>query len=102
MKVHPYLKVLFISLFIFNLASCSDEDISLSDYEVTLKVSETITIEVEKDNGGCSIESRDENIARASIDGNTVTIYGIATGTTSIIFTDRISKTASVQVTVTD
>ncbi len=102
MKIYTYPKILLISLLVFVLSSCNDDDISLSNYEVTLKVHETISIEIEKDNGGCSVESRDENIAQVSVDGSTVTIYGISTGTTSIVLTDRISKTASIQVTVTD
>lgn len=102
MKINTFAYLLFILLASCIFMSCSDDDISLSDYEVEVQVNSSITIYIEKDNGGCSITSEDENIAQAVIDENKVTISGITAGHTNISLKDRIGKTATIRVTVTE
>lgn len=97
---------IFIRLFLIALASslmflsCSNDDISLSDYDVQVNLNQTISIHIEKYNGGCSVSSADENIAIASINDSQLDIEGKAVGETTINIKDKIGKTASIKVRV--
>lgn len=99
---------IFIRLFLialtssFMFLSCSDDDISLSDYDVQVGLNQTISIHIEKYNGGCSVSSADESIAIASINDNQLNIEGKALGETTIIIKDKIGKTAAIKVKVVE
>jgi len=102
MKINKLHYILFVLLAACLFASCSDDDISLSDYSVDVPVNSNKVIYIEKDNGGCSIESEDESIAKATIDDNKVTISGISQGQTNVFLKDRIGKKATIRVNVTE
>lgn len=101
MRIYLY-TILFISVLLPGMTGCSTDEIDLSDYKIEVKVNETSFITIENDNGGCSITSQDENIARGEIKENMVVIYGVSAGETTIMLKDRISKLAYIEVRVTE
>lgn len=74
---------------ILSAASVSMEEISITDVLIV------------KGNGNYKVTSSDPNIATASINDITVIIEGKNIGTTTLIITDKLGKTANINVQVT-
>ena len=59
-----------------------------------------VTVKIESGNGGYVVKSSAEQIATASVSGQTVTVTGKAIGEATITITDGAEKNATVKVTV--
>ena len=68
---------------------------------VEVNVGEIVTMNITLSNGSYIIESTDNNVALVSLSGTTITITGIAVGSSEVIVTDTDSgREATVEVTV--
>ena len=75
--------------------------LSLSSYELFFSYSFQSTVSVISGSGAYSVESSDNNVATANVNGTTITVTPIGVGTATIIVTDTKSgKKANVAVTV--
>lgn len=78
-------------------------ELTVSEQAVTLQESESITVLVTSGSGNYTVESSDENIATATIEGNEIIITAISIGPASVIITDTETKQEVViEVSVTE
>jgi V8-like Glu-specific endopeptidase len=79
-----------------------EQDLILSLSEVVVEEYSSINVVIVKGNEGYQASSADSNIATAAVDGDKIMILGHNEGTTTITVTDKLGKTAQIQVKVTD
>lgn len=69
---------------------------------LALKPNETGTVIITSGSGSFTVKSNNSSVATATISGNTVTVKGVAPGSTDVVITDtKANETATVSVTVT-
>ncbi len=75
--------------------------LTLASSSVDVKQGETATVEITSGNGGYTAVSADAATATASIEGNTITVSGVAAGSTIITIRDAAKQAKPLQVKVT-
>lgn len=93
---------MLVALFV-GFSACSDDDENVVRLEKTtaeLEKDSTITIKITEGNGGYTVTSANEEVAKATVKDNAVTITAVTLGSTSITVKDKDGKTAAVAVTV--
>jgi hypothetical protein len=88
------------------LASCKPDeevafDLTLNQTELAISEGENSTITITSGNGSYVLASSNEDVATATISGNSITITSKSHGTTTITITDGADKRAMIRVTVT-
>lgn len=80
------------------------EDLHIDAASIELIVGESKTITITSGNGDYSVQSSNENVATASVNGTTVTVKAISTGSKVVItvIDSKSGQTATVYVTVTE
>lgn len=77
--------------------------LQLSTSYLSLKVGETKTVQIVSGNGSYEVKSSNENIATASVSGNTISINGLQADDAIVTITDiKTSETATIAITVTE
>ena len=97
-----YSLILFLSVNLL-LTSCSDDDpdkITLESSNVEVVVGEEVSIKINSGNGGYEVTSDKAETATASLKDRTITIKGVAEGTTTLTVTDKEGEKATISVKV--
>ena len=77
-------------------------ELILSTNAVSLNVGQTTTVDITSGSGSYVIESSDEHVATAFVDGNTISVNALNVGEATITVSDKVSgQTATILVTVT-
>ncbi len=104
-------KLIYLLALVFSLGlsftACGDDDdddvnLELDKTEVTVAIGTTQEVKITKGNNDYKVAEDNKDIATASVSGTTITITGVAKGTTNINVTDKAGKKAVVKVTVKD
>lgn len=77
------------------------EDLQIDASSLELKVGESKTVSITSGNGDYTVKSSDESVATASVDGTTVTVKAVSTGSAvTITVTDKSGQKEIIKVTV--
>jgi hypothetical protein len=98
--------ILIYTLLALIFASCAKDDeitfdLTLNQTELAISEGENGTITITSGNGSYVLASSNEEVATATISGNTITITPKSHGATTITITDGADKRATIRVTVT-
>lgn len=85
--------------------SCKEDnipasDLTLDETTLELKKDESTVLTIEEGNGGYKVDMSDPKIARAVLSGNTVTIFGVRVGSTTIRLFDGRNQSVVINVRV--
>jgi len=106
MKQNKFLLMILVAAFAFiGFSSCSDDDDDISDIkleknEIQVEEKATTTVKITAGNGTYTVESANEEVAKATVKDKEITISGIAIGSTTITVKDKENKTATIKVDV--
>lgn len=104
MKKSKFLLLFMLTALFVSFSACSSDD-----DEIVVKPEKTaadiekdsiITIKITEGNGGYTVTSANEQVAKATVKDNAVTITAVTVGNTSITVKDKEGKTAAITVTV--
>ncbi len=91
----------------FALTSCDNDDDSgksmkLNATKVVLGVGATQTVTASNCTTPLTAKSAAESVATATVDKSTITVKGVAAGSTTVVVTDNAKQTATIAVTVNE